>query len=64
MDLRVHRVIAREGSTKAEVLARMQSQWSDNRKKENADYVIINDEKRPLLHQIENAIEMFLLSKN
>jgi dephospho-CoA kinase len=64
MDLRVHRVIAREGCTKAEVLARMQSQWGDNRKKGNADYVIINDEKRPLLHQIENAIEMFLLSKN
>jgi len=41
----------------------MQSQWSDNQKKEHADFVIINDEKRPLLQQIENAIDMFLLSK-
>ena len=51
-NLKVSRVMLRDGMLKKEVLMRMEKQWSDSRKRINADYIIKNDEKCSLLNQI------------
>ena len=50
--LRIQRVIKRDGLTKQQVLLRMSRQWSEKEKKEKADYIIVNNEKKMLLPQI------------
>lgn len=52
INLKVSRVMLRDGMLKKEVLMRMEKQWSDSRKRINADYIIKNDEKCSLLNQI------------
>jgi dephospho-CoA kinase len=56
-ELRIKRVMARDGITEAEVLQRMQHQLPDEEKKERADYVIYNDDKQPLIPQIEKFVQ-------
>ncbi|OFY32179.1 MAG: dephospho-CoA kinase [Bacteroidetes bacterium RIFOXYA12_FULL_35_11] len=51
-NIRIQRVIKRDGSIKQKVLQRMNQQWSENEKKGKADYIIINNEKKMLLPQI------------
>lgn len=51
-DLRLKRVMARDHSSKEEVLAIMSKQWTDERKEKAADHIIINDENQMLLPQI------------
>jgi dephospho-CoA kinase len=46
----------RDRVAEAEVLQRMQHQLPDQIKKERADYVIYNDEKQPLIPQIEKTM--------
>jgi dephospho-CoA kinase len=50
--LRVHRVMARDGVTEAEVRARMDRQWPDEEKRRRADHVITNDGSVPLIPQV------------
>jgi len=50
--LRIKRVINRDGSEEASVKDRMKNQWSDDEKKKIADFIIINDDITPLLQQI------------
>ena len=50
--LKVSRIMFRDGITDEEVFKRMSKQWSDIQKRANADYIIQNDEKRSLIHQI------------
>ncbi len=52
-DLRIDRIIKRDGSSKDEIQKRISAQWDDRKKSELADFVIVNDEKQPLLTQIE-----------
>ena len=52
INLKISRVMLRDGMLKKEVLMRMEKQWSDSRKRINADYIIKNDEKCSLLNQI------------
>ena len=63
-DLKVSRVMLRDRMTKEEVLMRMSKQWSDNQKRTNADYIIYNDEKTPLINQILKLHSIFSDSKN
>jgi dephospho-CoA kinase len=56
-ELRVKRVITRDGITEAEVWQRMQHQLPDEEKKERADYVIYNDEKQPLIPLVERFMQ-------
>ncbi|HIP33065.1 MAG TPA: dephospho-CoA kinase [Crocinitomicaceae bacterium] len=56
MKLRLQRVMNRDHSTEKEVLARMNKQWTDEQKRELADFEIINDEQQPLVHQIEEVL--------
>ncbi|MFM7565544.1 MAG: dephospho-CoA kinase [Flavobacteriales bacterium] len=63
MALRIARVMERDGLNHEEVEARIQSQWSDERKSSLADGVIINDNQQPLLLQLETFIEGILAVK-
>jgi len=56
-DIRICRVIERDGCTQDEVLARMGRQWSDEQRAKVADWVIENDGKQAILPQILNIIE-------
>lgn len=61
-ELRVHRVVERDHVTPQDVLKRMNVQWSDVRKSSLADYIIINDDKQPVLSQIETIIGQLISS--
>lgn len=56
-EIRVNRVVARDNSSESLVLERMKAQWSDELKIPLADFVIVNDEKQPLLIQIEEILK-------
>lgn len=59
-DLKVERVIARDKLSEVEVMARMDGQWTDERKVPLADFVIINDDQKPVLTQVEELITNLL----
>ena len=57
--LRIKRVMQRDGIDEASIKSRMKNQWSDEEKKKIASFVIANDDITPLLPQvmdIHNAI--------
>ena len=56
-ELRIRRVMMRDPVTEAEVLQRMQHQLPDEEKIKRAGFVIYNDEKQPLIPQIEKFIQ-------
>ena len=60
--LRMERVMRRDNTSKEDVNLRIAKQWSDDRKSEFADIIIINDEKSPLLIQVENFIDQVISS--
>jgi dephospho-CoA kinase len=62
VDLRLTRVMKRDGLSEAEVMKRMNRQMSDVLKRERSDYVIVNDEKQALIPQIEAFIK--IITKN
>lgn len=51
-NLRVQRVVSRDGVTESQVLERMSKQWEQSRKIELANFHVINDEKQLLTPQI------------
>jgi dephospho-CoA kinase len=55
-ELRIQRVIERDKMTVQQVEERISKQWSDNEKRALADFIIINDEKEPLIAQIETFL--------
>ena len=62
-DLKVSRVMLRDGMKNEEVLMRMSKQWSDDQKRTYADYIIYNDEENPLINQILKLHSIFSDSK-
>ncbi|MBL4862924.1 MAG: dephospho-CoA kinase [Crocinitomicaceae bacterium] len=60
-ELRINRVIERDNALEATVIARIEKQWSDEKKASLTPYVIVNDEKQPLLHQVEKIIEQLII---
>ncbi|WP_066759464.1 dephospho-CoA kinase [Crocinitomix algicola] len=56
-DLRIKRVLNRDNSTEKEIEKRMDKQWSDQKKEQIADYVILNDDKSLLTPQIIAIID-------
>jgi dephospho-CoA kinase len=54
--IRIDRVMKRENCSRALVLKRMDSQWSDEQKKALTPYHIENDNQAPLLIKIESCI--------
>ena len=62
-DLKVSRIMIRDGMTEKEVLKRMSIQWSDRQKRTNADYIIQNNGKCSLVYQILKLHDTFSTSK-
>ena len=55
--LRIERIQKRNGFSLEQINTIMTQQWSDEQKKEKADFCIYNDEKKPLLSQIITIFE-------
>ncbi len=55
-ELRIKRIMKRDNCSENEVLKRMNSQFSDEEKFQYTELRILNDEKKPLLEQIEKII--------
>ena len=53
LELKIERVLKRDNITINEIQERISKQWSDEEKIPLADFVIVNDEVKPLLQQIE-----------
>lgn len=53
-EVRIRRVMARDGVTREAVLQRMASQWSDEQRRAQADFIIENDGEQALLPQIDS----------
>lgn len=54
---RIKRTIERDQVTRNQVLDRIEKQWDDDKKRELADFEIINNEKQLLLPQIYHILE-------
>ncbi len=54
--LRIERVLERDKTSKEEVFSRISKQWTDEEKIPLADYILVNDDKTPLISQIEKMI--------
>lgn len=63
MELRIDRVMNRDGSSREEVLARMQKQMDEEEKMKRCDFVITNDEKVAVIPQVL-SLHRQLLSRN
>lgn len=64
LELRIHRVIARDHSDPNDVKKRILAQWDDDKKMSLADFTVVNDEKQPLLIQIEKIVDQLISSKS
>jgi len=59
MDIRIQRVIERDGTTEQQVQERINKQLSDEEKLQLADFVIVNDGITPLLPQVWTLHQKF-----
>ncbi len=50
--LRIERVMKRDGITSEQVTARMERQWSEEEKRQLADFIIVNDGVQALIPQV------------
>ena len=63
IELRLQRVVSRDGLSIREIEKRINTQWSDERKIRLADFIIVNDGKA-ILNQIETIVQELLKGKN
>lgn len=61
-ELRIERVMRRDGATRGQVEERIARQWSDLQRDSMADFVIFADSKKALLPQIENVVRGMALA--
>ena len=57
-NVRIQRIISRDGVKKEDVLNRMKHQWSDKKKEQFADYIIENISFEETLYQAANLMNM------
>lgn len=62
LEVRVERAIKRDCSSRELVMKRIEAQMSDEAKRNQADFVIVNDDETPLIPQVLELIS--LLSQN
>lgn len=62
LEIRMERVLKRDCSTRELVMKRIEAQMSDEAKRNQVDYIIVNDDETPLIPQVLKVIS--LLSKN
>lgn len=53
-ELRIERVMARDNVSREEVLLRISKQWPEEKKKQLADYLILNDNTEAILSELIN----------
>lgn len=51
-ELRIERVMKRDGVSRKEVLRRMQRQMDEDKKMNLCDFILVNDEKQLLIPQV------------
>jgi len=61
--LRIRRVMERDGTSAGEVRSRMERQWTDEERRKHADYLLVNDEKKLLIPAIIE-LHRLLLNEN
>ncbi|QNK61815.1 dephospho-CoA kinase [Pedobacter sp. PAMC26386] len=59
-DVKIQRVMERDGVTREQVIARMDKQLSDDEKNKMADFVITNDESQPVILQVLELHHQFI----
>lgn len=57
LEIKIQRLISRDRVSQEEITAKMNAQWSDTKKMALTRFHILNDEKTPLLEQIEKILE-------
>ncbi|HRI19304.1 MAG TPA: dephospho-CoA kinase [Panacibacter sp.] len=62
--LRIQRVMQRDGTTRDEVLARINKQIDEDIKMKLCDFVVVNDEQQLLIPQVTALHEKFLMLAN
>ena len=60
LDIRIKRVIMRDNIDEASVLARVKNQMPEEEKTKLADFVVVNDGKHSLIHQVLNLNRKFI----
>ncbi|SEG65789.1 dephospho-CoA kinase [Sphingobacterium lactis] len=63
-DLRITRVMERDGVSREEVLSRMDKQMAEEEKEKLADYIVYNDDLHSLVEQVIALHERFLQIQN
>ena len=62
LEVRIKRAMQRDGSSREQIVKRIQSQMCDEEKRKQAAHVIVNDDETPLIPQVLELISF--LSKN
>jgi len=63
-NVRIKRVVKRDGSNPEQVQARMSHQLPEEQKQELADFVIHSDDNKPLLHKMKKLLEELIEIRN
>lgn len=63
LEIRIQRVMKRDRITREAVILRLNNQLSDEEKNKLADFVIINDDKKAVIPQTENLLNLLNLLK-
>ena len=64
VELRLTRAMIRDGVSETAILRRMNRQMPDDLKREQADFVIVNDGVQPLIPQVEQFVKLLKKSIN
>ena len=56
LEIRIQRAVARDNSSRELIMKRIESQMNDEEKRKRADFVIVNDDDRPLIPQVLELI--------
>ncbi|MFC2100433.1 dephospho-CoA kinase [Bacteroidota bacterium] len=59
LELRINRIMERDGINRDEILQRVRNQWDDQKKKKLSDWIINNDEKQLVIPQVISIHKMF-----
>ena len=59
-EMRIQRILERDGTSKSKILERMNNQWDDHKKIPMADFVIVNEQKEEAQKQVENIHRLLL----
>lgn len=62
MEVRIQRVLKRDNSSRELIMKRIESQMNDEDKRRQAEFVVVNDDEKPIIPQVLELISF--LSKN